>query len=231
MAALLCGRCLVVPAQEERGAPVRGMFYPAPMEVPWHFSVGVLTVTTPEELTEEVRVRVPAVDLHVLRNITGGFSAEGRALVQVLQNNFSAGLRWNTALNERFHFGVSDEASYWFGVLDLEGFRARATGWTNRPGLSLGYHTRGDLLITLKAEALITTTLAYDVDGQRVVRDTDRLSGGAWSIYLEQPFFKKRSITLGFTAVYTKFLWATWALFQTTDKPIFYPLITIGFIF
>ena len=236
MGACLAVFCLVLlsgttVAQDTTVARNMGMFFPTPWEDdPWNLSLGFLTYTTPQDLTEEVRVRVPAADIHVLRRLYKGFYLDGRLLVQGVQNHLSVGARWATPLNDRFTFSLGDDVAYWRGHLPIQGFDCRASGWMNYPNVSLGFRSRHDLLFTLKAQMLITTSTAFTIEGNRRAFDTDVVSGSAFSLYMEQPFFKKSSITLGFTLAYTDFLWATWSLFETFDRNLLYPQITTGLI-
>ena len=67
--------------------------------------------------------------------------------------------------------------------------------------------------------------------GDVTVKSDERLfSGGSVTLALEQPFYKKKSLTLGFRAIYTNFFWQTWSLFENFDRNIFYPQIIIGLI-
>ncbi len=214
-------------AQDTSAVRNLGIFFPSPVERPhWTVSLGILTFTTPQDLTEEVRVRVPAVDLHVVRRLPAGFSLDGRLLAQVVQNHLSLGARWATQLNDKFSFGMGDDMAYWRGNLPIQGFAAKAHGWMNYPSVSLGFRSRRDLLFTAKGELLVTIKKSFSVEDNTRTFEADRLSGYAFSLYMEQPFFKKTRITLGFTLAYAKFMWSTWSLFQTFDRKLPYPQIT-----
>ena len=192
--------------------------------------MGVITFTTPEDITEEVAIPVPAADVHLLWRAYKGFYLDGRLLAQVVQNHVSLGARWATPLNDRFTIGLGDDVAYWRGELPVQGFDTKASGWTNTPSLSFGYRAKPDLLITLKTELIITGANSFTIEGNTRVEDTDRVSGSSYSLYIEQPFFKKRYLTLGFTMTYTNFHWATWSLFETFDRNLAYPQITVGLI-
>jgi hypothetical protein len=219
-------------AQDTTAVRNPGLFFPGSMEAGhWNLSLGIHTFTTPEDLTEEVRVRVPAVDAHVLRHLYKGFYLDGRLLVQVVQNHLSIGARWAVPLNDKFTFSLGDDVAYWRGNLPIQGFDCKGRGWMNYPSVSLGFRSRHDLLFTAKAEMLITTNYAFTIEGKSVEYDTDVVSGSAYSLYMEQPFFKKTYITLGFTLAYTDFLWATWSLFDTFERNLLYPQITTALVF
>jgi hypothetical protein len=208
-----------------------GMFFPsAENEHRWNLSVGFVTFTTPQDLTGEVRVRVPAGDVHAIHWIGHGLSLDGRLLFQVVQNQLSIGIRWATRIDPVFSLGIGDDQAYWRGNLPVQGFAVQASGWMNYPSLSLGFRSRRDLLFTLKGEGLITTDRAYLIEGKPSGFETDRFSGYAFSLYMEQPFFKKKYITLGFTLANTRFLWTTWSLFQSFERHVLYPQITTALV-
>jgi hypothetical protein len=232
LAAILIGFSgSVCPAQYTASSRSVGIFFPSPaVQPPWSFSIGIHTFTTPQDLTEEVRVRIPALDLHALRRLPAGFSVDARLLAQVLQNHLGFGVEWAAQLSDKFTFGAGDELAYWRGNMPIQGFDAKAHGWMNYPSVSLGFRSRRDLLFTAKGELLITMKKSFTIEGNPNTMETDRLSGYAFSLFMEQPFFKRTQITLGFTLAYAKFMWATWSLFQTFDRALLYPQITTALL-
>src|SRR4051812_47877302 len=104
-----CWLCLVVVfgvassafAQEDSIEKV--VVFPSPMKTQWRASVGFSFLTTPEDITEEVRLRVPAGELTVLRRINENFHLTGRLTVQVLQNHIAAGARWVHKQTDHFY--------------------------------------------------------------------------------------------------------------------------------
>jgi hypothetical protein len=208
-----------------------GMFFPAAMErSDWNLSIGFVTFTTPEDVTEEVRVRVPAGDVHALRRLYKGFYLDGRALVQIVQNHYSIGARWATPLNDRFTFGIGDDVAFWHGHLPIQDFDCSSRGWMNYPSISIGFRSRRDLLFTLKAELLVTTKRSVNIEGRLREYNATIVNGSMYSLYMEQPFFKKTYVTLGLSLAYTSFLWSTWSLFPVFDRNLFYPQFTTALI-
>jgi hypothetical protein len=208
-----------------------GMFFPDQRgKDPWNLSLGFVTFTTPEDITEEVRVRIPAADVHVLRHLHKGFYLDGRLLAQGVQNHSSVGVRWATRLSDKFTFSIGDDVAHWRGNLPIQGFDSKARGWMNYPSMSFGYRSKRDLLFTIEARLLISTNYDLIVGDRKREFDTDRVTGSEWSFYVEQPFFKRTYITLGLTLAYTNFLWATWSLFETFDRNLLYPQLTTALI-
>ncbi|MGI8633994.1 MAG: hypothetical protein ACR2KZ_01190, partial [Segetibacter sp.] len=65
---------------------------------------------------------------------------------------------------------------------------------------------------------------------QRVVTEYRLFSGSSYTIAVEQPFYGKKNLTLGFRALYTDFFWQTWPSFESFDRNLFFPQLIIGLI-
>ncbi|MDQ3100221.1 MAG: hypothetical protein M3R08_02440 [Bacteroidota bacterium] len=209
----------------------KAIFFPTPMhERNWLASFGVMTFATPAALTEQFRLNVPAGDIQLMRQVHGGFHLNARLLIQILQNHASIGPRWATELSKRWNFSVGTDLGWWKGHLDIEAFDTEATGWDAYPNFSFGYKAGRNVSLTFKTEAILKISYSTRVGRHEITRDISTYNGLAWSLYVEQPFFGRTHIALGFTARYTNFFWATWALFNTHEKPLLFRQITIAFI-
>jgi hypothetical protein len=206
------------------------VYFPYPMDRNWQFSAGFIATTLVHEITEEVRFRVPALDLHAMRRVNDQWYLDGRINFQLLQNLVSLGPRWTKKLSEKLSMSLGNDLAFWMGIINTRGFEARATGWLNYPNISLGYKLREKLLFTLKAESLMTFGKVAYAGETRVSRNHDVFNGSAYSFILEQPFYGNKSVTLGFRAIYTNFHWQTWALFENYDRNLFYPQLIVGII-
>ena len=208
-----------------------GIYFPSPMyNNKWKFTIGFISTSTPEDITEEVRVRAPAGDWHILRKLNSHFNLDGRVQFQIIQNHFSLGFKYAKQLNDHFYFSVGDDVAFWFGKLKVGGFDSKGTGWMNYPNISLGFKTDRKILFTVKTEAIINTNYVFSNGGYEIARDANFMNGFAYSFFIEQPFYNKKHLTLGFSAIYTDFYWQMWSLFETFERRIFYPQITVGFI-
>ncbi|MGI8637006.1 MAG: hypothetical protein ACR2KZ_16550, partial [Segetibacter sp.] len=121
----------------------------------WSTSVGVTATTLPYDITEELHYRIPSGDVHVIRKLSDHLNLDGRLSIQVLQNLLTVGARWTTSLNDRVSLGAGDEIGYWLGYLNFSGFKSRASGWQNYPNLSIGYRFNKQVLLTLRADAIL----------------------------------------------------------------------------
>jgi len=207
------------------------IFFPYPMYTEkWRSSIGFTLLTTPEDITEQVRVRVPAIDFRVLRRINPYFIAEGRATVQVLQNQFIAGLRFTTPLSGKLFFAAGAHAGYWFGFLSTAGFDSKGSGWLAYPSISLGYKTKRNLLITVAAQSSVNLAYSAYNGNQKSSEGKVFYNGETFTIALEQPFYHHKHLSLAFSAINNYFYWQTWSLFYRVNRKVFYPQITVGFI-
>ncbi|MBA2745993.1 MAG: hypothetical protein H0U44_07210 [Flavisolibacter sp.] len=226
---LVCFISVAAGAQQDRLEQKR-IYFPHPLSKNWEVSVGFIATTLIHEITEEVRFRVPAADLHVLKNINGEWYIDGRLNFQFFQNMVSVGPRWSKKLGEKVSMALGNDLAFWMGFFNQQGFKTRGSGWLNSPNISFGYKFNKEILLTLRAESLMTFGKKSFADETRISREYDLFNGSAYSIFLEQPFFAGKSITLGFRAIYTNFLWQTWTLFANYDRNLFYPQLIVGII-
>src|SRR5258706_15161683 len=98
---LLCS-ALFSPAQDSIPlATTKYIFFPYPVSnKTWYFSLGLALTAMPQDIADEVQVRVPAIDYHVLRGMPKGFYLDGRINFQLIQNQASIGWRWARSLND-----------------------------------------------------------------------------------------------------------------------------------
>ncbi len=205
--------------------------FPYPMDRRWKASLGLSITTLAEDITEEQHLRVPCGEFRLLRKMSHNSYLEGRANFQGFQNLVSVGPKWAFPINDRFSMSLGDDVAFWFGFITLEGFKSTGHGFQNYPNVSLGYRLNHGILVTLKQEALMNLSFKAKTGNTPVTADYRLFSGTAFTATLEQPFYGKKSLSLGFRFIYTDFFWQTWALFPTFDRNIFYPQLLIGFIF
>ncbi len=207
------------------------IFFPYPMyKEKWRSSIGFTLLTTPEDITEETRIRLPCGDYRLLRKINTHFILDSRLLFQVLQNHISTGIRYSKSLNDNLYFSAGNDIGFWFGYLKLSGFNSKATGWLNYSHISLGYKTKKNLLITFKAQVSVNLFYQAITGDNKVTIGKNAYNGETFTLALEQPFYNKKHLTLAFSTINNYFYWQTWALFYKTNRKIFYPQVTVGFI-
>lgn len=209
-----------------------GIYFPqAPVPGQWRKAVGVVFTTTPPELTEEVRVSVPAIDFHIQRGLTKHLFLTSRLQTQFVQSNIGLGIRWATPLSNQFYLSAGYDVTGWLGALQIKDvFNSEAYGIETFPNISLGYKLTRDLRITTKVEAIVDLYYRSKVGSLAVVYNRRTINGVAFSFMLEQPLYKRQHVLLGFRAAYSNFNWQLWSLFDTFDRNLFYPQLIFGFI-
>ena len=208
------------------------IYYPqAPRPGEWRKSIGVVFTTTPPAITEEVRLRVPAIDFNLQRGFPRHFTLVSRLQTQFVQSNLSLGIRWSWPVTDRVFMAVGNDVHVWAGALKIKDvFNSSAYGLQNIPNLSLGYRFTRNLQLTLRGEGITdfyyrsqVGSLAIDYRGRRV-------NGVAFTAVLEQPFYGHRHVSLGFRAAYSNFNWQFWSLYDTFDRELLYPQVIFNFI-
>lgn len=208
------------------------IYFPqAPLPGTWRKSIGAVFTTTPPELTEEIRVSVPAFDFNLQRGLTKHLFFTGRLQTQLVQSNLGLGLHWATSLNKRTFLSIGYDVHPWFGALQIKDvFNSQAYGVQSFPSVSVGYRLTRDVQLTVKSEAIIDLYYRSQVGNLAVVYDRRRINGVAFSFVLEQPFYGNHHVSLGFRAAYSNFNWQLWSLYDTFDRNLFYPQLIFGFI-
>lgn len=208
------------------------IYFPqAPRPGEWRKSLGLIFTSTPPELTEEVRLSVPAVDFILQKGLSKKLFLVGRVQTQFVQSNVGLGVRWATPLSDRMFLSVGDDMTGWFGSLQIKDvFNSQAYGLQNFPNASLGYRLSKDLQLTVRGEAILDIYYKSKVGTLAVVDNKLAANGLAVSFVLEQPFYGNRHVSLGFRAAYSNFNWQFWSLYDTFDRNLFYPQVIFGFI-
>jgi hypothetical protein len=207
------------------------LYFPYPMQAKkWQTSLGLTFTIWPQDIAEETWIHVPAIRFHAIRKLYKGFYLDGQLNSQILQNFITIGPRWAYVISNKFSFSLGDDIGWWFGTVNVEGFKTSANGWINYPNVSLGYHIKKDLLLTWKTEAMIDLRYNSSVGDLYTSKSEQTFSGWSTALFLEQPFYKKTNLILGFRAIYTNFYWQTWSLFETFDRHIFYPQMVVELI-
>ena len=226
----LAGLVPALHAQDSVLMQKKFIYFPYPMQRKWNVSVGLTTTTMPKEITEEFRYRVPALDINVVRRLGRRTSLHARVNAQLLQNLVMLGAQWAKPVNSKYSFGAGVDGGFWFGFVNTAGIKTRGTGWQLYPHMSFGYRFNKPILLTVRAEGLINFGVSTFAGETQVASQYPFLSGSAFTVLLEQPFYGRKSLTLGFRAAYTNFFWQTWTLFEGYNRNIFFPQAIIGLI-
>lgn len=219
-----------IKAQDVPITQQKFVLFPHPHHRSSTTSFGFTATTLPLDITEEVRFRIPAVDINVIRKLSRKWYAHTRFSLQGIQNYISIGPRFSHVMNNRWSVALGNDVAFWFGFVNTSGIRTRGTGWQNFPSLSLGHRFNKQILLTLRAESIMNLNVSTTAGDTKVSSRHRLFSGSAFTVALEQPFFKEKHLTLGFRAMYTNYFWQTWTLFEDYDRNIFFPQVIVGVI-
>jgi hypothetical protein len=200
------------------------------MDRKWQSSIGFTATTLPQEITEELRFRIPAGDWRVLRKLGKKTFLEGRVSFQGLQNMVMAGPRWTKVFNDRVSMSLGTDAGFWFGFVKAGGINTKGSGWHVAPQTSFGYRFNKQILLTFRAEVQMNFGINTYAGNTEVESVYPVVSGSSYYLVLEQPFYGNKSLALGFRAIYTNFYWQTWTLFEAYDRNIFFPQLIVALI-
>jgi len=214
-------------AQDSLLHDLRFLHFPLSPKRAWTWGAGLTATAMPYEVAEEFRYRIPAFELRGLARINQKIALETRASLQGFQNLLSIGPRLNFRLTDRMSVAAGNNIAWWFGFVNVQGFRTRGHGLQNFPYLSAGYRFNRQVLLSVHAESIMTLG-SWPRAGDIRIHDQRRLfSGSAYTLMLEQPFAGRKRLALGFRAQYTSFFWQTWSIFPVFERNYFYPqLIT-----
>lgn len=219
-----------VHAQDVPIAEQKFIYFPYPQNAKWRTSIGFFSTVMPNEITEEMQYRIPAADLHVMKKLTRSLDLDARLQAQVLQNMVLMGPKFSLSITDRISTAVSDQIGFWYGIINIENIKTKGYGFQNYPGVSVGYRFNKSFLLSLKAESIMNFGIRTQAGKTEVKSDYRLFSGSAYTLMLEQPFTGKKSISLGFRAIYTDYYWQTWTLFENYDRNLFFPQFIVGVI-
>ncbi|RYY87360.1 MAG: hypothetical protein EOO15_12095 [Chitinophagaceae bacterium] len=202
---------------------LRFLYFPLSPKRAWTVGVGVTATTMPYEITEELHYQIPALEVSVLRRVGNRGALYGRASIQGFQNLISIGPRVSFPLTSRMSLGLGDDVAFWFGFNNFEGFKTQATGWQNFPNLTVGYRFNKQVLLSVRAEMIMTIDIRPKAGDIKINSQYNTFSGSAYTVMLEQPFYGRKRMALGLRAAYTSFFWQTWSAFSTYERNFFYP--------
>lgn len=194
-----------------------------------HWSVGLSVATFPRMLVEEEVNQSPLVDARAVVGLPWNFTATAHVSTNFyIANQLSVGLRYGAELGP-VAVGLGDEMAYWFGAFALSGFDNHVSGWINYPYISASVDA-GDVLIGARLELIYQLRFSQFAGDLEVSNNRDRLHGGSFGVYLEQPLWKNQHAMLGAKITSTDFFYQSWMAFNTLRRRQLYPELFFAFL-
>ncbi len=192
-------------------------------------SAGLAITMLPLPLVEN-EVPAPALDVRCRLGLSSQWSLLGRFV-----GNYAANVVSITPMRSyeltKFWAGYGAQVSYMFGRVDfLEGFNTSASGVFVNPFIALGIRI-DDIAITSKYEFEMALYKQHRVESISSTTSRNTFNGTMLSFYVEQPFWRTTSISLGVTLHYTRNPYQAWLAFNTFSDALFYPELQMGVLF
>ncbi|MBL7997080.1 MAG: hypothetical protein JNL32_00440 [Candidatus Kapabacteria bacterium] len=196
--------------------------YPAPYSTfDSQISIGTHITFVPRPITEEEIGQIPALNIHTRLGLPLGFGAQLRGGTNYLTNFAALGGMWGFSAG-RLAVGIGDDVSLWYGRAVFDAFDVDAVGWLNSPYISAGFDF-GNVMLTARAELLFVTSRTTRSGDIEIASDRNLFSGGALSLWLEQPFFGSTHLILGLKLNRLSSAYQTWLAFSTFRDALLYP--------
>ena len=227
--ALVLFLCVLASAALHGQDAQPGIFFPEIREAgAADFSVGIRVLTVPRDIAEEEINRAPSLDLHAVLGLPLNFNVSGRIVSQYVTNYARGGVSWSHAFG-RFRLAVGNDAAYWFGFFDFEGFDNRMSGWVEYPNISVGYDA-GDVRLTTTGEFIYLISQSSFAGDNEISLKKSTVAGGALTMVIEQPLWHKTQVYLGVRLTWTNFHYQTWFAFSTFDRRLLFSELLFGVI-
>jgi hypothetical protein len=192
-------------------------------------SAGIAITMLPLPLVE-TEVPAPALDVRCRLGLSSEWSLVGRFVGNYAANVVSIAPMRTYELTALWA-GYGAQVSYMFGRVDfLEGFNTSASGVFVNPFVALGLRI-DDIALTAKYEFEMTLYKQHRVESISSTTSRNTFNGTMLSFYVEQPFWRMTSISLGVTLHYTRNPYQAWLAFNTFSDALFYPELQMGVLF
>lgn len=194
-----------------------------------HWSIGLSVATFPRMLVEEEVNQSPLVDARAVVGLPWNLTATAQVSTNFyIANQLSIGLRYGAELGP-VAVGLGDEMAYWLGAFALSGFDNHVSGWINYPYVAASVDA-GDVLISARLELIYQLRFSQFAGDIEVSNNRDRLHGGSFGVYLEQPLWKNQHVMLGAKITSTDFFYQSWMAFNTLRRRQLYPELFFAFL-
>jgi hypothetical protein len=154
------------------------------------------------------------------------------SLVAQVKSNYIAnygilGLQWSF-FNGDLSLSFGNKVAVWFGHLEMEAIRLKASGISIMPYLTAGIDY-DEYLISVAVESQ-SNRMWTQTDERTLGKIDDLISGIAFDINIEQPLWHNHWVILGVKLNYVKFFYQSWLSYTTLDEYLLYPEFKFAFV-
>jgi len=190
-------------------------------------STGFSITLIPRAIAEESLLQLPLIDIRSRYWLTDNLFVLGQANIVYLTNQVTLGIGWSYSFGS-VSLALSDEAGYWFGFADFQGFESTAMGISNIPSVTLGVEFE-EIFVTLRTEALIPFGQRTTFGTASVGRFNPKLAGFAFTLAVEEELWKNNYFLYGVRVQYSLPLYQTWLAFSSFNRWIVFPGFFVGY--
>jgi hypothetical protein len=204
--------------------------YPGALSL-WDFrtAAGITLTILPRPIVEEELRQVPMIAGEARFGLPLNLSLSARAATNVLTTTAGVGALWTLNIR-RLAIAIGDEQAFWYGFATVDGFDLDAQGWLNYPSVSVGF-AFDEFVVSLKTEAQLVTYQKTVAGSTEVQTKKNTLSGVAFTIAVEQPFWSGQYVKLGAKVNYSRQLYHAWLAFGTFNEFLTYPEFFVELVF
>lgn len=206
------------------------ILFPEPTEV-WSYNsaLGLNLTILPLAIGEEEIRQIPLIYYKFRLGLPLNFSANAELSTNVISNQVSLGLQWSLPIGS-LSISAGDNAAFWYGFANIEGFDLTAWGALNYPFISVGYDLK-DMYISFRTEMIIVNSRETNIGGTTVDSRKTQFAGYTFLGALETSLWNKNDVMLAFGLNYTNSLTTSWLAFSTFENRLAYPQFLLGFVF
>lgn len=185
-------------------------------------TVSLVTAKLPEDVIESDDLfRAPLGVYRIKMGYLNNFTVNASAVTNVVANEISAGTQFNYEFN-RLGISAGADAAYWFGFLNIEGFKTTTEGFSFYPSLSIGY-TFPNFSVTFKSELLYILKQSTRHGEIKSENSYKTFSGYSFAFFIEQPLWDSHFVAVGIKGNFVKFYFPLWAALSKFDRFFYIP--------
>lgn len=209
----------------------RSFLHPTIMETgEYKHEFSFLLAKLPEDAIEEASawIYAPLFSYKAKLGLPVGFNLNSSLSTNIITYQLRTGGQWGYNF-KKITPAVGFDISYWYGKLNSFGFNSTAEGWRSYFYFNFGIAAE-NFTITLRGEFEYILTQKETADDLTTISTTNTGAGASFAVFIEQPLWKDKYLSLGVNFNYTKSYVPAWAVFPSWERYFFIPEVIVGFV-